>query len=120
MKRLAIVATVVAALALASVALASASLVGKYHTKIHSGPVKGSWTLKFSKSSVGVTENGKSIGHDPYSVKGNQVTFGSGTSCTGSGTYKFSLSKTKLKFTLVKDSCAGRKAVLSHTFTKVS
>ena len=120
MKRLAIAATVIAALALASVALASGTLTGKYQTRIHSGPVKGTWTLNIHTRSVAVADNGKSIGNYPISVKGNKVTIGRGPTCSGSGTYTFKLTGSKLKFTRVKDSCTGRASVLAHTFTKVS
>ncbi len=58
-------------------------------------------------------------------VKRNKIWFtdtGGPGRCRGTGKYKFKLTMGKLKFTKISDtkSCAGRAAVLSHTFTKVS
>jgi hypothetical protein len=120
MKRILIAAGVIGALALSPAAVASGGLSGKYRTKIASGHAKGTWTLDFKSTSLKVSVDGMVIAaHNPYSVKGDKITIGPGAHCSKPGKYTFNLTGKKLKFTVIKDVCAGRKAVLSHTFTKV-
>jgi len=75
--------------------------------------------LGFTTGHYKVSHNGKAFGHGTDSVSGNKITLKTGTNCKGAGTYKFKLSGKNLTFSRISDSCFGRKAVLSHTFTKV-
>ncbi|MGH2883041.1 MAG: hypothetical protein ACRDPA_10160 [Solirubrobacteraceae bacterium] len=123
MRRIVIAASAVAALALAPAALASGTLTGKYKAKIPAtvagGAVTGTWTLDFKHGSVVITDNGTTIGHSSDSFKGSKLRIGPGASCPGSGTYKFNLNDKKLRFTVIKDACDARKAVLSVTYKKI-
>jgi len=123
LRRLAIAVSLVAALALAPAALATGTLTGKYKATIPAtvagGAVKGTWTLDFSHASVVITRQRTTIGHSSVSDKGSDVRIGPGATCPGSGTYKFKLKNGKLRFTLIKDACDARKAVLSVTYKKV-
>ena len=141
MKRFAIAASVVAALALCSVAFAAGTLSGTYKAKIHTtalgGALNATWTIKFSGMVAGgdqglytVTDNGAAVVHGKDTIKGTKISLkdtGGKDSCLGSGTtgtYKFKLKGSKLKFTKIsetKKSCGqGRAIVLtSGTFTKV-
>ncbi len=141
MKRYAVAAVVVAALAFGCVALAAATLSGTYKTKVHTsalgGALNGTWTIKFSGSIPGsnlglytVTDNGAKVLHGRDTIKGTKISFqdtGGKDACLGTGTtgtYKFKLKGNKLKFTKIsetKKSCGqGRAIVLtSGTFTKV-
>src|SRR5579863_4884749 len=120
MKRILVAVSVMGALALSPAALASGVLSGKYRTTIASGHVQGTWTLNFKPTYLKVIVDGHVIAaHNSYSVKGDTITIGTGAKCAKSGKYTFSLTGKKLKFTLIKDPCVNRKAVLSHTFTKV-
>ena len=123
LRRLAIAVSLVTALALAPAALATGMLTGKYKATIPAtvagGAVKGTWTLDFSHASVVITDNGATIGHSAVADRGASVRIGPGATCPGSGTYKFKLTSNKLRFTLIKDACNARKAVLSVTYKKI-
>lgn len=133
MKRL--VAVVVAAVVLGGVvpaALATGMLSGKYKTVIRhdqalGGHLNGTWVLNLTKGKYAATHNGKPVVHGKDSIKGNKITFqpGSGPGkCPAVGKYKFHLTGTKLRFTVISDSnpaCIGRRDVLTHgPFHKVS
>jgi hypothetical protein len=125
MKRFAIVLTLLALLTMASVASA-AGLSGTYKTKIGgSGQLAGTWTIKFSHGNYKVTENGTAVVRGSYTVSGSKLTMhdkSGPAACSPAGKYTFSRSGKKLKFTNTGDrssTCAGRAAVLAHTFTKV-
>ncbi len=130
MKRLAIVTTVLAALALASAALAASKVSGTYQTKLHSnalgGLLNGTWTLSFKGGKYTVADNGKAVIDGKYTIKGNKVTLRDKSgpdACPAAGVYKFKLKGKTLKFTKVSDpnpACQGRVIVLKSAFTKVS
>jgi hypothetical protein len=127
MKRVATMLAVLLALAVTSVALAAGGgLSGAYKTVIkHPKQFKGTWVVTFTKGHYKVTANGKLLVKGKDTIKKNKISLtdtGGTGKCNGTGKYKFKLTAGKLKFTKISDtkSCAGRAAVLSHTFTKVS
>jgi hypothetical protein len=131
MKRLVCAVAVVAVLGLTSVALAAGGLSGKYKTVIHTtafgGALNGTWIIKFSNGTYRATDNGHAVVHGTFKVVGNKVTVKDAkgpNACPVKGVYKFKFSGRKLRFREVSDSlspaCAGRVAVLAHTFKKVS
>lgn len=126
MKRFAIAASVVVALALSSVALAGGTLAGKYATTINSpAEFKGKWVLNLAKGGTyTVANNGQIFVRGKYSVTGSKITFGreSGAgACPKTGRYTWKKSGTTLKFTRITDPpvCSGRSGVLAHTFTQL-
>jgi hypothetical protein len=129
MKRLAVVAAVVAGLALASVAFAAGTLRGTYKTKIHStafgGALNGTWTFKFTSGGYTITHKGKVTARGKDTIKGTKITLqpASGPhTCKAPGTYRFVLKGKTLNFTKVRDSnpaCLGRQTILKGRFTKV-
>jgi hypothetical protein len=136
MKRFAVTVVAVAVLGLCSAALAASFPFGMYKTKIHStalgGALNGTWTVKFGGLTPGgdqslytVTDNGVVVIHGKDTIKATKITFndlGGKDACMGAGTtgtYKFKLKGTKLRFTKVGDACAGRAVVFKGTFTKV-
>lgn len=126
MKRFAIAASVVVALALSSVALAGGTLPGKYATTIKSpAEFKGKWALNIAKGGTyTVANNGQVIVRGKYSVAGSRITFGreSGAgACPKMGKYTWKKSGTTLKFTRISDppACSGRSGVPAHTFTQL-
>jgi hypothetical protein len=119
MKRLALVASVLALLALPSFALAGASLPGTYTTKITTPPeFKGTWALTFAKAGTyTITERGKVVVRGRYVSLGSQITFSKETgplACTKLGDYTWKRAGTKLAFTRESDACVGRRYVLEH------
>ena len=129
MKRLAITASVAAALALSSAALAAGTLSGTYKTKITGtalgGSLNGTWTIKFKSGNYTVTDEGIAVVHGKYSIKGTKITLNDKSgkdACPGPGIYKFKPTGKKLKFTRVSDpneNCIGRVTVLAGSYTKV-
>jgi hypothetical protein len=124
-KRLAVAASVVAALALSSAAVAGGTLPGKYGTTIKSpAQFKGTWVLTLAKGGTyTILDSGQLLVRGKYSATGSRITFGHETgsgACAKSGTYTWKKTATTLKFTRVSDSplCSGRSAVLAHTFTQ--
>lgn len=125
MKRIALVA-VLAVFALAPVALAASTLTGTYKTTIKNskqfhGFLNGTWTIKFASGHYTVKKNGKLESKGTNSGAGHVITFTDTkgpAKCKDTGTYKWHLKGTKLTFTKVNDTCAGRVAVLGHTFHK--
>ncbi|HEY5317512.1 MAG TPA: hypothetical protein VIJ20_05995 [Solirubrobacteraceae bacterium] len=130
MKRLAIGGTVAALLMLASLALGAGTLSGTYKTKIHTsalrGQLNGTWTIAFERGAYTVTDDGAAVIHGKYTIRGRDITLRDKSgkdACPAPGTYKFTLSGDKLKFTKLSDpkaACVGRVTVLSGTFTKVA
>ena len=125
MKRFAIAAVVVVALALSAVALAGVTVVGKYATTIKSPPeFKGTWVLNLANGGTyTVASNGQILVRGKYSVTGSKITFGheSGPgACPKTGKYIWKKSGKTLKFTRISDApvCSGRSGVLAHTFTQ--
>jgi hypothetical protein len=129
MKRLAIVASVAAALLLASVALAAGKLHGTYRTTITSGVaggvLTGPWTIKFNHPNYTVSEHGTVEVRGTYAREGHTITFHDTSgrdACPGAGSYTVHLAGKTLRFTPLSDpspSCLGRRTVLAGTFTKV-
>ncbi len=125
MTKLAVAASVVAALALSSVALAGGTLPGKYQTTIKSpAQFKGTWVLNLAKSGTyTVSDNGQLLIRGRYSATRSKITFGHETgkgACAKSGTYSWRKTGKTLKFTRVSESAAssGRMGVLAHTLTQ--
>lgn len=125
MKRFAVLITLFALLAGASGASAAGGLSGTFKTRIGgSGQLAGAWTIKFSHGNYKVTDNGTAVVRGKYTVSGSKLTMtdtGGPASCRPTGRYTFARSGNTLKFTNTGDrnaACAGRAAVLSHTFTK--
>jgi hypothetical protein len=131
MKRFAFLVVIAATMALTPAALAAGTLSGKYKETISGdsalgGALNATWVLKLSNGHYRVSDNGTVVVHGKYKIKGNKITVFGGTgeaSCPAKGTYKFTLTGTKLKFKVVSDSnpaCIGRKLLLTHgTFTKI-
>lgn len=128
MKRLALAAAVIAALTLCSVATA-ASLTGTFKAKVHtnafSGALDGTWTISLSGGKYKVAQNGTVLLNGKYSTSGNKIYIGGGGKsdfCRVQGTYGFSVSGSKLRFTKISDNtkaCRGRVDVLtSGPFTR--
>jgi hypothetical protein len=126
MKRLALAAVCVAALASTSLALAGGgTLTGQYKTTVKSPPdAKGTWVLKFAKGGrYTVIAFGHTFVRGTYSATGSRITFGHETgegACSKPGTYTWKKSGKTLKFTRVSDPaiCSGRSGVLAHPFTQ--
>ena len=123
MKRFAIVTVLLALLAVTASAYA-AGLSGTYKTKITGSNLAGAWAIKFSHGNYKVTDNGQTVVRGKYTVSGSKLSMkdtGGPLACSATGHYTFSRSGSKLKFKNTGDrssGCAGRAAVLSHTFTK--
>jgi hypothetical protein len=120
MKRFVVGVAMVALLALSAGAFAAGGLSGKYQTKIASGPLKGTVTLRFAKSGTYTVKGafGTITGKSTFS--GSTVTFGAehGSSCTRAGKYRFKLTGKTLKFRKVSDACSDRAGILARTFAK--
>lgn len=130
MRRLAVAASVVAALALSSVALGNSTLAGTYRTTITStalgGALKGAWTVTFKAGAFSAAKGGIVATHGSYSISGSNVTVRSAPGqgrCTVVSVYRFALSGSKLKFSLLSGSsksltCEARQIVLAGNFTR--
>jgi hypothetical protein len=126
MRKVLVLVVVVAELAAA--AAASAALApGAYVTKVSGATpalLNGTWRLTLTQKRFTITRNRQPAIAGTVGITAKRVTFHdlSGPfKCTGSqavGTYGWSLKGKRLTFTAVKDPCAGRKAVLTHAFTK--
>jgi hypothetical protein len=122
MMRLALVLSIVAALAASATALAAGSLPGKYLARIDKpARLNGAWVLNFKKShAYTIADNGIVVVRGKYTNTGSTITFGheSGVAaCGSSAKYSWKRSGTKLTFKSSADKCAGRSAILSHTFS---
>ena len=124
MKRLAGIASIIAALALAlpSVVLAVRNLpLGKYTTTVKTpARLKGVWVLDFLKGGkYTIRDNGAVVVRGHFTST-SRIYFSGETgpaACSQFGAYAWKRSGKTLKFTKLSDSCAGRAAVLSHAFT---
>lgn len=129
MKRLAIAATAVGALALSSTVLAAAALSGTYKTKVTSnalgGHLKGTWTIKLKSPTYTISDSGTVVVRGKYSSKGTRITFkdkGGLVACSNPAVYSYAQTGNQLHFTKVTDSatrCPGRILILAGTFIKV-
>jgi hypothetical protein len=121
MGRRLLVATLAILLIGAAAAVAKGGLSGTFKTTLSGGPpaLNGKWQLKFSGSHFAIRRNAKKVvqGRVSYGVGKLTLTDTSGSySCSGAqrkGTYRYRLSGGSLTLTVVKDSCSGRKAVLT-------
>lgn len=127
MKRIALTA-VLAVLALAPAALAAGTLSGTYKTMIkHSklgAVLDGTWKLRLTTGHYTALHNGKVAVKGIDTVAAGVITLtdtAGPDKCKGTGKYKYRVHGNKLTFTKISDpnACAGRTAVLKHTFTKV-
>jgi hypothetical protein len=122
--------TCVCALVCAGVASAKTSpLNGVFETKIagKTGVLNGTWLISFAPN--GTYAVVKEPNTSTLLIGGSSAVSGSKVSmvdkagplaCKSLGTYSWSLSRKTLRLTRVKDTCAGRVAVLSSTaYTKV-
>jgi hypothetical protein len=124
MKRLAGIASIIAALALAvpSVVLAVRNLpLGKYTTTVKTpARLKGVWVLDFLKGGkYTITDNGAVVvrGHFQSTTR---IYFSGETgprACPQFGAYAWKLTGKTLTFTKLSDSCVGRSTVLALRFT---
>jgi hypothetical protein len=124
-KRIALAASVAAALASPSLALAGGSLAGTYKTTIASpAQFKGTFILKLAAGGAyTVTDDGHLIVRGKYAGSGSKITFGHETgqgACAKTGTYTWTKSGKTLRFKRVSDaaSCNGRITILSHALTQ--
>jgi hypothetical protein len=129
MKRVAITAAAIAALAFSPAALAAGGLSGKYKTKIISdhalgGSLNGTWTLDFKPNgSYTVTDDGTIVIRGKFTSTASKITLSheKGTAaCPATGRYSYKLTAQTLKFSRISDpTCPGRSGVLANTFKTV-
>lgn len=122
MRRLAIGATMIAALALTSVALAGGNLpLGKYTANIKApARLKGIWVLNFTKGGKYAISDSGAVVVRGHFTSTSRIYFSNETgpaACPQLGVYAWKRTGKTLKFTKVSDPCPGRAAVLSHPFT---
>jgi hypothetical protein len=126
LKRLIVVASLIASLAVPSLAFAGAAPTGSYSTKITTPKgFKGTWVMAFAKGETYTIKlNGKVVVHGHDLSIGSQIQFQGETgpaACPTPGFYTFKKSGKKLTFSKIHDSakCSGRSFVLGHPFTAV-
>jgi hypothetical protein len=132
MKRLTIVAALLAALVLAATALAATKIAGTYQTKITGtgantlhGALDGTWTVSLKSGKYAAKLNGNAVVNGKYTVKKSTIsltdTGGSGK-CKGTGKFKFTLKHKTLTLKKISDTkaCADRDMVLAHPFKKIA
>ena len=122
MKRLAVGASMVAALALPPIALAGPNLpLGKYTTTVKTpARLKGIWVLNFLKGGkYTITDNGAVVvrGHLTSTSRIYLSNETGPAACPQFGVYAWKRTGKTLKLTKVSDPCVGRAAVLGHSFT---
>ena len=124
MRRLAALASIIAALALPSVALAASSPVGTYTATIKTpAALKGTWVLSFKKGGTyAISDNGAVVvrGHFTSTPRVSLSKETGPAACPQVGTYTWKRAGKKVTFSKVSDPCPGRSAVLSHPFTATS
>jgi hypothetical protein len=116
------------ALASALVSLAL-PLAGTWSTTISGAPsaqFNGVWKLRFSPAGAyAIVKSGHTLVAGQAIVNGTTVTFhdlGGPASCVGAqvlGSYTWTLTGRTLQLKPVKDTCAGRRFVLTRRFSKV-
>jgi hypothetical protein len=122
MRRLAVGASLIAALALPPVVLAGGSLpLGKYTTNVKTpARLKGVWVLNFVKGGrYAITDNGAVVvrGHFTSTSRIYLSNETGPAACPQFGVYAWRRTGKTLRFTKVSDPCAGRAAVLALPFT---
>ncbi len=131
MKRLTTLAAMLLTLAAVPLALAAGG-PGKFETKLtgkgantEHGMLDGTWTIDLANSTsgrTGLTWNGQKSGGGKYVISGNTITLTpkKNGQCKTKGKYTFNLSGNTLTFTVLKDTCADRRDVLTYgRWTKV-
>ena len=122
MKRLAVAALTIAALALPSSVLAGGNLpLGTYRANVKvPATLKGIWVLSFAKGGkYTITDNGAVVvrGHFTSTSRiylSNEI---GPAACPQFGVYSWKRMGKTLRFTKVSDPCVGRAVVLGHPFT---
>jgi hypothetical protein len=122
MKRLALGASIIAALALPAVVLAGSNLpLGKYTTTVKTpARLKGIWVLDFMKGGrYTITDNGAVVvrGHFTSTSRIYLSNETGPAACSQFGVYSWKRTGKTLKFTKVSDPCVGRPTVLARPFT---
>jgi hypothetical protein len=121
MRRLAVVTSMIVALALPSGALAGTLPLGKYTTHVKTpARLKGTWVLDFFKSGkYTITDNGAVVvrGHFTSTSRIYLSNETGPAACPQFGAYGWKRAGKTLRFTKLMDPCAGRAAVLGHLFT---
>jgi hypothetical protein len=126
MRKIVVLAVVAAGLA-APAAGATGLAPGTYVTKVSGATpalLNGTWRLALTPKRFTITRNRQAAIGGSVAISSKRVTFhdlSGPLRCTGSqavGTYAWHLRGKTLTLTAVKDPCQGRKAVLTHAFTK--
>ncbi len=130
MKKIALAAATLAATSAAGLALAAPGLWPHvYSAKIAGAkiaPLNATWHLAVRHASFSLTRNGTPAVAGSLQISRNRITFHDRTgafSCRGAqavATYTWRLNGARLTFTPVRDTCAGRRTVLTHAFTRVA
>jgi hypothetical protein len=130
MKRIVLgVAVLVAAVSTASAFGLGGLNPGVYQTKIAGAKpavLNGTWRLSLNKPGFAITKNLATAVAGTVTIVGNKITFtdiAGPLRCTGSqvkGTYTWTLKGTTLALKPVSETCAGRKLVLTHVYTKLA
>jgi hypothetical protein len=123
----------VLALAGSLTALAASAAVGLspgvYVTRVTGAtpaPLNGTWRLGFKGTHFTITRNGKPAAAGRATISGRRVVFrdtAGSYRCPPSqavGTYRWSLRRSSLTLSVVRDDCSGRKAILTNGFTRVT
>jgi hypothetical protein len=126
MKRLATLTATLLALSIVPIALASGGIAGKFKTtlagksaKTEHGQLDGTWTVAFGAAASGkvkLTWSGHVAGGGRYVISGSTITLTpkKGGQCKTKGKYTFKATGGKLTFTVIKDTCAVRRDVLTY------
>jgi hypothetical protein len=131
-KRIAVLALLPAVFAASAFAASTATPLGssfKATIKGAPAPLSGTWRLAFAANGAYAVSKKPSAAQliaGAATVSGHTIVFHDHTgplACTGSaarGTYSWALSGSKLKLTVVKDTCQGRPLILAGAaFTKL-
>jgi len=122
MKRLAVAASMIAALTLPSFVLAGRDLpLGKYTTNVKApARLKGVWVLNFAKGGTyTITNNGAVVVRGRFTST-SRIYFSNETgpaACPQFGVYAWKRAGKTITFTKISDSCIGREVVLALPFT---
>jgi hypothetical protein len=128
-RRTLIAALAVLASGIVAGAAAAALSPGVYQARIAGATpaaLDGTWRMSFAAGQYEITRNGAIAIDGAVAVHGDRIAFTDRFGpyrCLGKqakGTYRWRLAGKKLTLAVVSDRCAGRKAVLSHAFTKRS
>jgi len=129
MKRMLLVSAIAGTLAVGAGAAANPLWTHVYRTTIKGAApaaLNGSWVMTLTPTTFTVAKTGQRLAvGGTLSYSGNRVTFRDAAgpvACRGTqavGTYSWSLVGNRLTLRPVKDSCSGRKAILTNGFTRV-